>query len=53
MNYANHKKFKSDIFKSSNKSIFLKFFDRFFCNIFLIYIKMFKNDQENKERLQK
>ena len=42
-------KFKSDIFKSSNKS---------FYNIFSIYVKMSKNlsakfYQENKERPQK
>ena len=58
MNYVNHNKlkFKSDIFKSSNKSIF---FDNPFDNFFsFIYIKISKNllakcYQENKERLQK
>ena len=47
-------KFKSDIFKSSNKSISNEFL---YIYIFFIYIKMSKNPsakyyQENKERLQ-
>ena len=46
-------KFKSEIFKSCNKSTFYKFFYKFF-----IYIKMSKNVwakdyQGNKERLRK
>ena len=51
-------KFESDIFKSSNKSIFYNSFYRFFYKPFFIYIKISKNVsvdyyQENKERLQK
>ena len=47
-------KFKSDIFKSSNKSISNEFL---YTYIFFTYIKMSKNPsakyyQENKERLQ-
>ena len=47
-------KFKSDIFKSSNKSIFYKFF----YNFFFRYIKMSRNIsaihyQENKQKLHK
>ena len=47
-------KFKIDISKSSNKSMFYKFFIFFF----FIYIKMPKHSsakyyQENKERLEK
>ena len=61
MKYVNHgkAKFKSDIFKSSDKSIFYKFFYKLFFVIFLfIYIKMSKDlsakyYQENKKRLQK
>ena len=60
-------KFKSDIFKSSNKYIFYNFFYKsffyfffifYFLFFFFIYMKMSKNllakyYQENKERLQK
>ena len=50
-------KFKSDIFKSSDKSLF-NFFNNFSCNVFFICIKMShklsaKCYQENKERLHK
>ena len=51
--------FKSDIFKSFDKSTFLLIlFYNFSYNFFFIYIKMSKNlsakyYQENKERLQK
>ena len=59
MNYVNDGiykiKFKFDILKSSNKSIFHRFFS--FIHVY-IYIKIFKDlsakyCQENKERLQK
>ena len=51
-------KFKSDILKSSNKSIFYNFFKFFFYDFFFMYIKMSKTlsvkyYQENKERQQK
>ena len=51
-------KFKSDSFKSFNKSILINFFIKFFVIVFFICIKMSKNlsakyYQENKERLQK
>ena len=45
-------KFKSDIFKSSNKSIFYKYFIFFFI-IFSSKHLSAKYYQENKERLQK
>ena len=55
MNYVNYNKFKSNILKCSNKSIFHKFFGNFF---FFIYVKISENlsakcYQENKRRLQK
>ena len=57
-------KLKGEIFKSSNQSIFYKFFYKiiliffFFFQIYMKYIKMAQNlsakyYQENKERLQK
>ena len=51
-------KFKSDNFKSSNKSILLYLYYNFFSCFFFIYIKVSKNVsaksyQGNKERLQK
>ena len=57
-------KLKGEIFKSSNQSIFYKFFYEiiliffFFFQIYMKYIKMAQNlsakyYQENKERLQK
>ena len=59
-------KLKGEIFKSSNQSIFYKFFYKiiliffffFFFKIYMKYIKMAQNlsakyYQENKERLQK
>ena len=50
-------KFKSDIFKSSNKSTFNKFVISFFYYFFYVCIQMSKNlsakyYQENIERLQ-
>ena len=51
-------KFKHNIFKSSNKSIFYKSFEISFLYFIFIYIKISKNllakyYQENKEKLQK
>ena len=51
-------KFKSDILKYSNKFNFYIFFITFVSIFFFIYIKRSrnlsaKNNQENKERLQK
>ena len=51
-------KFKSDIFKSFNKTHFFVIFFKLIFNFFNIYIKMSKNlsvkyYQENKEKLQK
>ena len=56
MNYINHNKlkFKSELFKSSDKSIFYELFYFFFLLFFSIYINFFKNFsvkyyQENKQ----
>ena len=59
MNHVNQEKFKGDIFKYCNKSIFHKcFWQFFFINFFFTHIKMPKNlsaeyYQENKEILLK
>ena len=51
-------KFKRNIFKSSNKSIFYKSFEISFLYFIFIYIKISKNllakyYKENKEKIQK